>query len=318
MILPELQAYLDDWAQAWAPVPAGASPADRRAHFERVAEHMRQPTPAGVATHEMWAEHAGRRVRLRCFRREAPEHPAAARPALIYLHGGAWMQGSPETHWDITAAIAATTGRVVYSVDYALAPERPFPAAVLDVQAVVHWLFTAAADEAIDARAIAIGGDSAGGNLAASATLHFRGSACPLQGQLLVYPGVDFRTDRDSHRENANGPIVTVASMPFVNASYCPNPDDRSNPLAAPLLAPRHDGLPPAFVAVAEHDPLRDEGMAYAQALQAAGVATVLDRGPGLIHGYLRAMAYSPVVRERFAAMCRWLSGLPPIGPAAG
>jgi acetyl esterase len=315
MMLPELQAFLDDWAQAWAPLAPGASPAERRAHFEQVARQMRAPTPQGVSDMEMWAEHAehlGRRVRLRRFRHEAGVAASTGRPALIYMHGGAWMQGSPETHWDITAAIAAHTGRVVYSVDYALAPEQPFPAAVLDVQAVVQWLCEQADAEGLDRQAIAIGGDSAGGNLAASATLHFRGSSCALQGQLLIYPGVDFRTDRYSHRENANGPIVSVASMPFVNANYCPNPADRMNPLAAPLLAPRHDGLPPAFVAVAQHDPLRDEGIAYAKALQAAGVATHLDPGDGLIHGYLRAMAYSPAVRERFAQMCRWLQWLPP------
>jgi acetyl esterase len=314
MIDPQLQAFLTDWDRGWSTLPAGSGPAARRAHFEIVAKAMRQPMPAGVLSAEHWAEADGRRVRLRSFR-SAPGDAAqpAAQPALIYLHGGAWMQGSPETHWDITAGLAALTGRAVFSVDYALAPEHPFPAAVLDTQAVVRWLFDQAAALQLAPARIAIGGDSAGGNLAAAMTLAFRGSAQRLQGQLLVYPGVDFRTDRPSHRENANGPIVSVASMPAVNAAYCPNPADQLNPLAAPLLAESHAGLPPAFIAVAEHDPLRDEGIAYAEALATAGVAVELDRGPGLIHGYLRAMAYCEASRQAFARMAAWLRQLPDV-----
>jgi acetyl esterase len=307
MINPELQAFLADWAAGWAQLPAGSGTAERRAHFEVIARSMRQPTPAGVLSDETWVERDGRRVRVRGFRTASP----MVQPALIYLHGGAWMQGSPETHWDITAGLAAATGRAVFSVDYAKSPEHPFPAAVNDARAVVGWLFDQAQALRIDPTAIAIGGDSAGANLAAAMTLAFRGSACRLQGQLLVYPAVDFRTDRDSHRENADGPIVTVASMPAVNAMYCPNPSDRLDPLAAPLHAKSHAGLPPAFIAVAEHDPLRDEGIEYAAVLRDAGVPVVLDRGPGLIHGYLRAMAYCQDTRTAFTAMGDWLRALP-------
>lgn len=308
MINPELQAFLADWAAAWARLPAGAGPAARRAHFEIVAQAMRQPTPAGVTTEEHRidvpdAVEAGRQVRVRVFQ------PAGAGPraALVYMHGGAWMQGSPETHWDITAGIAAATGQVVISVDYALAPEQPFPAAVLDCRAVVDWAFDRAAELGLKPERITVGGDSAGANLAAALTLIYRGSARHLCGQLLVYPAVDFRTDRDSHRENPNGPIVTVASMPMVNAMYCPREQDRCHPWAAPLRADSHAGLPPAFIAVAEHDPLRDEGLAYALALAEAGGAVTLDRGPGLIHGYLRAMAYCADARTVFTRLCGWL-----------
>jgi acetyl esterase len=114
--------------------------------------------------------------------------------------------------------------------------------------------------------------------------------------------------ERPSYRENADGPLITTASMPAVNAMYCPDPADRLNPLAAPLLAESHAGLPPAFVAVAEHDPLRDSGLAYAEALRAAGVLLVLDRGSGLIHGYLRARPYCAKAREAFARMGDWLA----------
>ena len=311
MINPELHAFLTDWAGRWADLKQPADAAQRRAHFERVAERMRQPTPAGVSTdeqHHIEVPGAGRKVRVRVFRPTGH----GARPALIYMHGGAWMQGSPETHWDITAGIAGANQQVVISVDYALAPERPFPAAVDDCRAVVNWAFDQAESLGLRRDAIFIGGDSAGANLAAAQTLIFRGTACKFRGQLLVYPAVDFRLDRPSHRENADGPIVTVASMPYVNATYCPDPASLLNPLAAPLLAADHAGLPPAFIAVAEHDPLRDEGVAYADKLGASGVAVTLDRGPGLIHGYLRAMAYCADSRRAFARMCEWLRATTP------
>jgi acetyl esterase len=227
---------------------------------------------------------------------------------MIYLHGGAFMQGSPETHWDITSGLAHRTGRAVFSVDYAKAPEHPFPAAVNDVRAVVEWLFDNTAGLGVNGAAIAIGGDSAGANLAAAMTLAFRGSARHLQAQLLIYPCCDFDTTRPSYTENADGPIVTTASMPAVNGMYCPDLAERNNPLAAPLCASSHTGLPPCYLAVAEHDPLRDSGLAYAEALAKAGVPLQLDRGPGLIHGYLRAMAYCSNVRASFERMCDWLN----------
>lgn len=314
MINPELQPFLADWAAGWAALPAGAGPAGRRAHFEVVARTMRQPTPDGVSgdeEHRIDIRAAGRTVRVRVFRRS--DGAAGPRPALIYLHGGAWMQGSPETHWDITAGLVARTGRAVFSVDYAKSPEHPFPAAVDDARAVVGWLFDRAEALGVDRGAIAIGGDSAGANLAAAMTLAFRGTPRRLQAQLLVYPACDFDMSRPSYRENADGPIVTVASMPAVNAMYCPDPADLKNPMAAPLHAGSHAGLPPAFVAVAEHDPLRDSGLAYADALRAAGVPVELDRGPGLIHGYLRALAYCADVRTAFDRMCDWLRALRPL-----
>lgn len=306
MIHPDIQRFLKDWDAAWASLAAGSGAVERRAHFEKVAAAMREPHPEGIVTreHRVQVPETGAQVRVRVF---GPAQVNGPVPALVYMHGGAWMQGSPETHWDITAGIAAQNQQIVISVDYALSPENPFPRAVYEVVAVVRWAHQQADALGIRADAIAVGGDSAGGNLAAAATLVLRGTSDAPKAQLLIYPATDFSTNRDSHRENANGPLVTVASMPAVNAMYCPDPGDLLNPLAAPLRAESHAGLPPAFVAVAQHDPLRDEGIAYAQALQAAGVQVQLDRGEELIHGYLRAKAYCEPVRERFVAMGRWL-----------
>lgn len=304
MLDPELKPFLDEWQRQWAKLPPKATPRDRRAHFEVVAAEMRLPTPDGVSTDRVeWIDTPAGAVRVRIFRHADD----AAQPCLIYMHGGAWMQGSPETHWDITARIAAFNRQTVISVDYALAPEHPFPAAIVQVGAVVEWAFAKASELGIDAARIAIGGDSAGANLAAATALKFRGSNCLLHAQLLIYPAVEFEQARPSFTENADGPLLTTAGMPAVNAMYMPNEADRVDPLAAPLKARDHSGLPPAFVAVAEHDPLRDDGIAYAEALGAAGVPVVLHRGTGLIHGYLRAMEYCAASRDALEAMCAWL-----------
>lgn len=273
---------------------------------------MRELHPPGVSTreHHVPVPESASTVRVREFRpAPAPDHSGPL-AALVYLHGGAWMQGSPETHWDITAGIAAASGCAVFSVDYALAPEHPYPRALHETLAVVRWANEHASELALNRNAIAIGGDSAGGNLAAAATLILRGTTSAPSAQLLIYPATDFTLDRPSHRENANGPLVTVASMPFVNAMYCPDESLHLTPGVSPLRADSHAGLPPAYIVVAQYDPLRDEGIAYAEALQAAGVPVELDRGPGLIHGYLRAKAYSEKARASFEGMCQWLKGL--------
>ncbi|MGV8832481.1 MAG: alpha/beta hydrolase [Devosia sp.] len=304
---PELEPFLATWTEKWKRLPAGATPADRRALFEVIADEMRLPTPDGVQTNaEHWIPSAAGKVRVRVYR-HIGDQPQAC---LIYMHGGAWMQGSPETHGDITARIAAANQQTVISVDYALAPEHPFPAAVTQCQDVVRWVSSNAGLLGIDSSRIAVGGDSAGANLAASTALFFRDSDITLTAQLLVYPAVDFEMGRPAYVENANAPLLNVAGMPAVNAMYCPNPADLRNPLAAPMLADRHDNLPPAYIAVAQNDPLRDDGLDYAAKLRDSGVAVELDTGEGLIHGYLRAMAYCQASRNSLAAMSAWLDGI--------
>jgi acetyl esterase/lipase len=306
MINPDIFRFLEIWDAKWAALPADATAADRRLRFEAIAREMRLPTPEGVeADEEHWIDSDGGPVRVRIFRAAG----AGVGPALIYMHGGAWMQGSPETHWDITARIAAWTRHTVISVDYALAPEHPYPAAFRQCFAVAQWASAKAADLGIDPRRIAIGGDSAGGNLAAAVALKCRDAGVPLSAQLLIYPACDFDRSRPSYAENAEGPLLKVAGMARTNALYCADEAKlRSDPFVAPLAAASHAGLPRAFVAVAQNDPLRDSGAAYADALEAAGVPVTRDRGEGLIHGYLRSMEYCDDAQTRLRRMADWLA----------
>ena len=304
MLDPELEPFLEVWNAGWSVLPAGASVQDRRTLFEHIAERMRLPRPEGVVSAVQFVPSGGRNVLVRIDRHE----DGGAQPCLVYMHGGAWLQGSPLTHADITMRIAAANRQTVVSVDYALAPEHPFPAAANECRDVVKWVHENASALGVDARCVAVGGDSAGGNLAASVAIALRGTPIAPMAQLLIYPSVDFEMDRPSYVENADAPLLNVHGMPAVNAMYCPREEDRRNPLAAPLFAENHAGLPPAFIGVAQNDPLRDDGHAYADKLRAAGVPVEFDTGEGLIHGYLRAMEYCTASRQRLDAMCRWLA----------
>lgn len=217
------------------------------------------------------------------------------------------MQGSPETHRDITSRIASLNRQTVISIDYAKAPEHPFPAAITQCCAVADWVRDKATTLNIYLNRISVGGDSAGGNLAAAPSLMLRDDGFALRGQLLIYPASEFDSSRPSYRENYNSPLLQVAGMAKVNAMDCPNPQDLSHPLAAPLHAASHAGLAAAMICTAEFDPLRDSGPAYTEALENAGVPVTRDAGPGLIHGYLRAMGYCAPSMASLQRMAAWL-----------
>jgi acetyl esterase len=304
LINPELQPFLERWDREWSSLKANATAADRRDHFEVVAANMALPAPEDIdSKNEIWIETKAGPVRVRVYRYVG----SGMQPCLIYMHGGGWMQGSPETHGDITSRIASWCKQTVVSVDYALAPERPFPAAVDQVESVVRWVHSHSEQLQIDPTKISVGGDSAGANLAAVAALDVKGDV-PLIAQILVYPACDFDRTRPSYIENPDGPLIKPDGK--VEQLYCPNPGDIDTPRAAPLLASDHKGLPPAYIAVAEHDPLRDSGIAYFDALTAANVPVTLDQGPGLIHGYLRAMDYCQDSMTSLRKISAWLDNM--------
>ena len=202
---------------------------------------------------------------------------------LVYFHGGGWVIGSLDTHDGTCRALANRAGCRVVSVDYRLAPEHRFPAAVDDCWAVTRWAFG-------QARAVAVAGDSAGGNLAAVVALRARDEGLPVAYQVLIYPVTDHRLDTRSYEEKAEGYGLTRASMRYFWDHYLGGADG-AHPDASPLRAPSVAGVAPALVVVCEHDVLRDEGAAYAERLREAGVAVRLSEYEGMIHGFVRMAA---------------------------
>ena len=208
---------------------------------------------------------------------------------LVYFHGGGWVIGSIATH-DVTCRqIANAAGCMVISVDYRLAPEHKYPAAVDDAYTATAWACEHAASIGADPRRVAVGGDSAGGNLAAAVSLMARDRASfPLVFQALIYPILDYDLNTPSYLENADGYLLTRDTMRWFWQCYLGREEDGGDPYASPLRAEELRGLPPALVITAEHDPLRDEGEAYAARLRAAGVPVTLTRYDGMIHAFFR------------------------------
>lgn len=209
-------------------------------------------------------------------------------PALVYFHGGGWVLCDLDTHDNICRLICRAAGAAVVAVDYRLAPEHRFPAAVDDCYAATLWTAANAERLGIDPDRIATGGDSAGGNLAAVISLRCRDEGGPaLALQVLVYPVTNLASfDTPSYQEFAEGYHLSRAEMEWFRDSYLAGPADAHHPHASPLLAPDLRALPPAVVITAECDPLRDEGEAYARRLAGAGVAVTCTRYSGMIHPF--------------------------------
>ena len=209
-------------------------------------------------------------------------------PVLVYFHGGGWTIGTLDSHDGVCRALTNQAQCIVVSVDYRLAPEHKFPAAVEDAYAATVWVAENAASISGDPARIAVGGDSAGGNLAAVVSQMARDKDGPkLVYQLLVYPATDyFIPGTASIHENANGYFLTLDSIVWFWNHYATSEEDSRNPLMVPLQAKDFHNLPPALVITAEYDPLRDEGEMYAAKLQEAGVTVTSTRYNGMIHGF--------------------------------
>jgi acetyl esterase len=222
-------------------------------------------------------------IPARAYRPQVPADGPAG--AVLWLHGGGWVMGDVEGFDHVCRALCNAAGHAVLSVDYRLAPEHPFPAAVQDAVAAVAWALDEGGARQLRAEPgrLVVGGDSAGGHLAAVAARHHAGA---LRGQLLVYPALDPARDSAAYREFRDGPLLTDASMQACWAAFLGDADPQ-DPDASPLRADV-GGLPPAWIAVAGIDPLRDDGRRYATALGRAGVPVVLREWDTMSHGFLR------------------------------
>jgi len=221
-------------------------------------------------------------------------------PVLLFYHGGGWVQGSVDTHDGLCRILAKKSGAVVVSVEYRLAPEHPYPAAIDDAYGALQWVAANGTLLAIDPKKIAVSGDSAGGNLAAAVCLMARDRKGPaIAFQALIYPGLDSaRLNTESYKNFGRGYMLDRANVERFIGFYLPNKKDRTAPYASPLLAPNHRGLPPALVITAGFDVLRDEGEAYVKKLKDAGVPARFIRYPGLIHGFVSADKLLPQARQ--------------------
>jgi acetyl esterase len=281
----EVQLLLRLTALAPEPDLTTLTPAESRADLRRLAlslegrkvpvasvESLELPGPAGPLGARLYVPEDGEPSPL---------------PMLVYLHGGGWVRGDLDTHDNTCRFLAREAGVLVLSVDYRLAPEHPFPAAVEDAMAAFRFAQDNAGDLGADSAAIAVGGDSAGGNLAAVVAQLAAAEGGPAPAfQLIIYPATDFSQKRSSVKLFRDGFLLTESDMDWYTAHYLPDEPSALDPRASPLLAEDLSGLPPAYVATAGFDPLRDEGEAYARRLQEAGVPVALRRHRGLIHGF--------------------------------
>lgn len=241
------------------------------------------PEMSAVAHHEI--EGPAGPLRLRSYRPSAAD--SVPPPVIVFCHGGGWVLGTLDSADDLCRELAARTRAVVVSVDYRLAPEDPFPAAVEDAWAALSWTRSNVGEVGGDPDRVAIAGTSAGGGLAAAVALRSREAGLGLSAQLLCYPMLDRYLERRSYQDHADAPLLTRADVEWFWEQYLDGPEDDVDPLAAPLRASSLDGVAPAVVATAGHDVLRSEGVAYAERLAAAGVDTVHCHYPSLAHGFL-------------------------------
>ncbi|WP_110206785.1 alpha/beta hydrolase [Nocardioides daejeonensis] len=282
---PHAAAWLQSIADAGVPPLNEMSVADARATYQAVVQQCGLPPEPVADVRDLTVPGAAGEIPVRVYTPEG-EGPF---PALVYFHGGGWVLGDLTVVDGPCTLLANRAKAVVVSVDYRLAPEHPFPAAVEDCVAVTRWVAAEADRLDIDPANVAVAGDSAGGNLAAVVALDARAAGGPdLVGQVLLYPVTVFERDTPSSRENGAGYFLTTELMDWFSDHYAA---DAKDVRVSPLLAEELAGLPAAYVVTAEFDPLRDEGEAYAERLREAGVPVEVRRHDGQIHAFAANLA---------------------------
>jgi acetyl esterase len=280
---PQVKTLLEGLAATGGPALSEVTPVEARVMFKALSQ-FDQPEEV-TRVDDRVVPGAGNDIPVRVY----TPHDAVGgdAPLLLWLHGGGWVIGDLDTADATARALANRSGAVVVSVDYRLAPEHPAPAPLEDALAALTWSVQNAELLGVDATRVAVGGDSAGGNLAAALCQRVRDEFGPdIRFQLLVYPAVDLTVGHPSYDENAEGYFLTKDSMVWFIGHYLGTTDPK-DPSVSPLHAASLAGLPPTLVITAEFDPLRDEGEAYAVALRDAGVAVDAVRYDGQIHGFV-------------------------------
>lgn len=278
---PQIAGLIETLDAGFPPVHTMTGPQARATIRARFVPNQNPEPVSAVTDHHV--DVAGGTVAVRVYRPTSSE----PLPILVYAHGGGFVFCDVDSHDGLCRNLANLLPAVVISVDYRLAPEHRWPTAAEDVLAVIEWAAAHASEFGGDLRRIAVGGDSAGGNLAAVTTVMARDRGSPhIAAQLLLYPVIAADFDTDSYRMFGHGFYNPRPALQWYWDQYVPTVDDRMHPYASPLQADL-TGLPPAVIVLAGHDPLRDEGIAYAEALDAAGVPTTRCTFDGAIHGFM-------------------------------
>ncbi|TFZ02256.1 alpha/beta hydrolase [Ramlibacter henchirensis] len=287
MLHPQAQALLRLIEEKGIPPTHTLTPEKAREYY-LVRRAVTQPDPPEVAlARDLAAPGAAGDIPLRLYR-PLGAAPSKVLPVLVYYHGGGWVIGNRDSHDVLCRQLANGSGCAVVSVDYRMGPENRFPAAVDDSIAATRWVHEHAAELKLDPARLAVGGDSAGGNLAAVVALDARDrGGLPIVFQLLIYPATDQRRGWPSHQTNGQGYLLTRDTITYFHDHYIDDPKKDLDWRASPLLHADHSRLPPAFVLIAGYDPLRDEGLAYAQKLTEAGNRSALVNFERQIHGFI-------------------------------
>lgn len=291
MLHPQARALIDLIESRGLPPTHTLPPVEARAFYRERRGFTQPDAPEVGEVRELRAPGPLGDIPLRAYRPLGAAADAVL-PVLVYCHGGGWVIGDLDTHDVLCRELCNGSGCAVVAVDYRMGPEVRFPGAVNDVLAATRWVASQAKQLRIDPARLAVGGDSAGGNLAAVVSLAARDDAdgqgpLPIAFQLLIYPGTDMRRGHASHSTNGKGYVLTADTITYFHDHYI---DDAKHDLdwrASPLLAESHAGLPPALVITAGYDPLRDEGLDYARALSAAGTRVSYVCFERQIHGFI-------------------------------
>ena len=288
MIHPETRALLALIVERGLPTMQSLPPVQARLYY-RDRRAVTQPEPPEVAeVAELSADGPHGSIPLRLYRPVRRSDASAALPVLVYFHGGGWTIGDLDTHDVLCRQLANASGCAIVSVDYRMGPEHRFPAAVDDCLAATYWVRREAASLGLDAARLAVGGDSAGGNLAAVVALIARDAKdLPIAYQLLIYPATDMRRGHASHASNGHGYLLETETIAYYHDNYIADAAHDLDWRASPLLHDDLSSLPPALVLTAGFDPLRDEGLDYADALVAAGNRATYVCFDRQIHGFI-------------------------------
>ncbi|WP_432731948.1 alpha/beta hydrolase [Variovorax sp. W6] len=279
-----MASVVERMARAGHPPLDRQTPDEAKASYEKGAGVLEVPKPELARIEDLTiAARDGYAIPVRLY---APS--SAVLPVLIYFHGGGFTVGNIRTHDTLCRVLSAKSGCAVVSIDYRLAPAHKFPTASNDAWDAFQFIAKEGASLGLDPSRLAVGGDSAGGTLAAVCAILARDAGLPLSLQMLIYPGTTAHQDTASHLRHVDGPLLTKAMIDFFFSQYVNTPADRDDWRFAPLLADDVDGVAPAWIGLAECDPVVDEGIAYADKLRAAGVPVDLEIYRGVIHEFIK------------------------------